>query len=108
VAATVLGRLSGYGVVGLGLIAGEPRQILSRQPPFTQPQLAAQRIRIVDNPQSAALVTALGAHPIQGLASNAVNGRHPDRRRPARRPDPHQRRGSPDARSLTVRLERYA
>ncbi|HET6190860.1 MAG TPA: TRAP transporter substrate-binding protein DctP [Trebonia sp.] len=72
VAATVLGQLSGYGVVGLGLIAGEPRQILSRQPLFSQSQFAGQRIRIVDNPQTAALVTALGARPVQGLTSTKV------------------------------------
>ena len=73
VAAAVLGQLSRYGVVGLGLIAGEPRQILSVRPLFTPPQFAGQRIRIVNNPQSAALVTALGARPVQGLPSNQVN-----------------------------------
>jgi TRAP-type C4-dicarboxylate transport system substrate-binding protein len=73
VAATVLGQLSKYGAVGVGLIAGEPRQILSARPLFTQPQFAGQRIRIVDNPQAAALVTALGARPVQGLLSNMVN-----------------------------------
>jgi len=73
VAATVLGQLSKYGAVGIGLIAGEPRRILSVRPLFAQPQFAGQRIRIVDNPQTAALVTALGARPVQGLASNKVN-----------------------------------
>ena len=72
VAAKVLGQLSGYGVVGLGLIAGEPRQILSTRPLFTPAQIAGQRIRINDNPQTAALVTALGARPVQGLPSNEV------------------------------------
>jgi TRAP-type C4-dicarboxylate transport system substrate-binding protein len=72
VAETVLGQLSGYGVVGLGLIASEPRQFLTTRPVFAQPQFAGQRIRIVDNPQTAALVTALGARPVQGVASNAV------------------------------------
>ena len=66
VAATVLGQLSKYGAVGVGLIAGEPRQILSVRPLFTQAQFAGQKIRIVDNPQAAALVTALGARPVQG------------------------------------------
>jgi TRAP-type C4-dicarboxylate transport system substrate-binding protein len=75
VAATVLGQLSGYGVVGLGLIAGEPRQILSVKPLFTHAQFAGQRIRIVDNPQTAALVTALGAHPVQRLTSNVVGAK---------------------------------
>ncbi len=69
VAATVLGQLSGYGAVGLGLIAGEPRQVLSRQPLFTRAQYAGQAIRIVDNPESAAMVTALGARPVQGLTA---------------------------------------
>jgi TRAP-type C4-dicarboxylate transport system substrate-binding protein len=73
VAATVLGQLATYGAVGVGLIAGEPRQILSVRPLLTQPQFAGQRIRIVDNPQAAALVTALEAHPVQGMPSNKVN-----------------------------------
>jgi TRAP-type C4-dicarboxylate transport system substrate-binding protein len=73
VAATVLGQLSKYGAVGIGLIAAEPRQILSVRPLFARPQFAGQRIRIVDNPQTAAMVTALGARPVQGLASNKVN-----------------------------------
>jgi TRAP-type C4-dicarboxylate transport system substrate-binding protein len=73
VAATVLGQLPKYGAVGLGLIAGEPRQILSVRPLFTPPQFAEQDIRIVDNPQAAAIVTALGARPVQGLTSNEVN-----------------------------------
>ena len=75
VAATMLGQLSGYGAVGVGLIAGEPRQILSVRPLFAPQQFAGQMIRIVDNPQAAALVTALGARPVQGLRSNKVNSR---------------------------------
>jgi len=73
VATTVLGQLSGYGAVGVGLIAGEPRQILSVRPLFAQPQFAGAKIRIVDNPQTAAMISALGARPVQGLASNEVN-----------------------------------
>jgi hypothetical protein len=69
----MLGQLSKYGAVGLGLIAGEPRQILSVRPLFAPPQFAGQKIRIVDNPQAAALITALGARPVQGMASNKVN-----------------------------------
>jgi TRAP-type C4-dicarboxylate transport system substrate-binding protein len=75
VAATVLGQLSKYGAVGVGLIAGEPRQILSTRPLFAQPQFAGQKIRIVDNPQAAALVTALGARPVQRLSSNEVTSK---------------------------------
>jgi TRAP-type C4-dicarboxylate transport system substrate-binding protein len=75
VASTVLGQLPKYGAVGVGLIAGEPRQILSVRPLFAQPQFAGQKIRIVDNPQAAALVTALGARPVQKLTSNQVNSR---------------------------------
>ena len=73
VAATVLGQLPKYGAVGLGLIAAEPRQILSVRPLFTQPQFAGQKIRIVDNPQAAALVSALGGTPVQEMLSNKVN-----------------------------------
>ena len=72
VAAAVLGQVTGYGAVGLGLIAGEPRQILSVRPLFAPAQFAGQKIRIPDTPQSAALVTALGARPVPGLASNRV------------------------------------
>jgi TRAP-type C4-dicarboxylate transport system substrate-binding protein len=75
VAATVLGQLSKYGAVGIGLVAGEPRQILSVRPLFTQAQFAGQKIRIVDNPQAAALVTALGARPVQRLVSNEVTSK---------------------------------
>lgn len=75
VAATVLGQLSKYGAVGIGLIAGEPRQILSVRPLFTQAQFGGQKIRIVDNPQAAALVTALGARPVQRLVSNEVTSK---------------------------------
>ncbi len=73
VAATVLGQLAGYGAVGVGLIAGEPRQILSVRPLLAKSQFAGQKIRIVDNPQTAAMVSALGARPVQGLASTKVN-----------------------------------
>jgi len=73
VATTVLGQLSGYGAIGVGLIASEPRQILSVRPLFAQPQFAGAKIRIVDNPQTAAMISALGARPVQGLASNEVN-----------------------------------
>jgi TRAP-type transport system periplasmic protein len=72
VAKTVLGQLSGYGAVGVGLIAGEPRQILSVRPLFTPLQFAGQKIRIVDNPQTAATVAALGGRPVQGLKSTEV------------------------------------
>src|SRR6185437_11610449 len=73
VAATVLGQLPKYGAVGVGLVAGEPRQILSVRPLFAPPQFAGQKVRIVDNPQAAALVTALGARPVQGMPSNKVS-----------------------------------
>jgi TRAP-type C4-dicarboxylate transport system substrate-binding protein len=73
VAATVLGQLPKYGAIGLGLVAGEPRQILSVRPLFTPTQFAGQKIRIANNPQAAALVAALGARPVQGLPSNEVN-----------------------------------
>jgi TRAP-type C4-dicarboxylate transport system substrate-binding protein len=73
VAAAVLGQLPKYGAVGVGLVAGEPRQILSVRPLFAPPQFAGQKVRIVDNPQAAALVTALGARPVQGMPSNKVS-----------------------------------
>ena len=72
VAAAELGQLPKYGAVGVGLIAGEPRQTVGA-PAAAPPQFAGQKIRSVDNPQAAALVTALGARPVQGLPSNQVN-----------------------------------
>jgi len=86
VAATVLGQLPKYGAVGVGLIAGEPRQILSVRPLFTQAHFAGQKIRIVDNPQAAALVTALGSRPIQSLASNEVTSKLQRDQSPPSRP----------------------
>ena len=73
VAAAILGQLPKYGAVGVGLVAGEPRQILSARPLFAPSQFGGQKIRIIDNPQAAALITALGARPVQGMASNKVN-----------------------------------
>lgn len=66
VAGTLLNGLEARGVVGLGLVAGEPRQLLSTRPLFG-PTLQGARIRIVDNSQTAALITALGGVPVPGI-----------------------------------------
>jgi TRAP-type C4-dicarboxylate transport system substrate-binding protein len=75
VAQAVLGQLPGYGAVGVGLVAAEPRQFLTTMPLFSAQQFAGQQIRIIDNPETASLVTALGAHPVQGLASTQVGAK---------------------------------
>jgi TRAP-type C4-dicarboxylate transport system substrate-binding protein len=63
---TLLGGLKPLGMVGLGLIPNEPRHILSARPLFSAAAFDRVRLRIVDNSQTAALVTALGAVPVQG------------------------------------------
>jgi TRAP-type transport system periplasmic protein len=71
VAGALLRQLTPLGLVGLGLIPNEPRQILS-----TRPLIAAADFdgaRIVDHPQTAALVKAIGARPVQSV-STQVNG----------------------------------
>jgi TRAP-type C4-dicarboxylate transport system substrate-binding protein len=74
VAAALLRELSSLGLVGLGLIPAEPRQILSTGPLIAPQAFRGIRVRITDNPQTAALITAIGAHPVQGLAANQVKG----------------------------------
>jgi TRAP-type C4-dicarboxylate transport system substrate-binding protein len=66
---TILSQLSSLGLVGLGLIPTEPRQILSVAPLFPLSAFHGISLRIVDNPETAALISAMGAHPVQGLSS---------------------------------------
>jgi TRAP-type C4-dicarboxylate transport system substrate-binding protein len=74
VAAALLRELSPLGLVGLGLIPDEPRQILSTRPLIAPSAFRRIRVRITDNPQTAALMTSIGAYPVQGLAANQVSG----------------------------------
>jgi TRAP-type C4-dicarboxylate transport system substrate-binding protein len=69
VAGALLRQLTPLGLVGLGLIPNEPRQFLSTLPLIAPADFAGTRLRIIDNPQTAALVQAFGAHPVQGIAN---------------------------------------
>jgi C4-dicarboxylate-binding protein DctP len=74
VAGALLHELSSIGLVGLGLVPSEPRQILSTRPLLAPAAFRGIRIRITDNPETAALMTAIGARPVQGLTANQVGG----------------------------------
>ena len=65
----LLSQLSSLGLVGLGMIPSEPRQILSVTPLFAASAFHGVSLRINDNPEAAALVTAMGATPVQGLSA---------------------------------------
>ena len=67
VAAELLAGLDSSGVHGLALIPGEARRLISRRPVATVEDLAGAKVRISDSPQSAQLISALGATPVQGL-----------------------------------------
>jgi TRAP-type transport system periplasmic protein len=54
-------------VVGVGLVPAESRRILATRAPLTPAAFARLRIRIIDNPQSAAAFRALGAVPVEGI-----------------------------------------
>ena len=68
IAKDLLDGLAPTGIVGLALVPGEPRQLLSTRPLFG-PTLGQARIRIVDNPQTTTLLDALAAVPVSGLTA---------------------------------------
>jgi TRAP-type transport system periplasmic protein len=72
VASALLRQLSPLGLVGIGLIPAEPRQFLSTTPLITPSAFSGISLRINDNPQTAALVRAIGARPVQGVSSAQV------------------------------------
>ena len=72
VAGALLRQLTPLGLVGLGLIPNEPRQFLSARPLLAPSDFDGTRLRIVDNPETAALVRAIDAHPVQGVPSTRV------------------------------------
>jgi TRAP-type C4-dicarboxylate transport system substrate-binding protein len=74
VAAALLRELSSLGLVGLGMVPSEPRQILATRPLLAPAAFRGTRVRITDNPQTAALMTAIGSRPVQGLSANQVGG----------------------------------
>ena len=59
-------------VVGVGLVPAESRRILATRAPLTPAAFAHLRIRIIDNPQSAAAFRALGAVPVEGIVDPQV------------------------------------
>jgi TRAP-type transport system periplasmic protein len=74
VAGALLRQLTPLGLVGLGLIPNEPRQFLSTRPLIARSDFDGARLRINDSPETAALVGAIGAHPVQGVLSTQVGG----------------------------------
>jgi TRAP-type transport system periplasmic protein len=74
IAKEVLGELSSLGLVGIGMIPSEPRQIESTRPLFGVSAFRGIRLRIIDNPETAGLVAALGARPLQGPTASQVRG----------------------------------
>jgi len=74
VAAALLRQLTPLGLVGIGLIPAEPRQILSVRPLIAPSAFDGISLRITDNPQTAALARALGAHPVEGELASQVAG----------------------------------
>jgi TRAP-type transport system periplasmic protein len=74
VAAALLRELRPLGLVGLGLIPNEPRQFLSTRPLVAPAAFRGTRLRIVDDPQTAALVRAIGADPVQDVLAGHVGG----------------------------------
>jgi TRAP-type C4-dicarboxylate transport system substrate-binding protein len=74
VAGALLREFSSIGLVSLGLVPSEPRQILSTRPLLAPGAFRGIQIRITDNPETVALMTAIGARPVQGLSANQVGG----------------------------------
>jgi TRAP-type C4-dicarboxylate transport system substrate-binding protein len=74
VAGALLREFSSIGLVGLGLVPSEPRQILSTRPLLAPGAFRGIRVRITDNPETAALMKAIGSRPVQGLSANQVGG----------------------------------
>ena len=71
-ASAMLSQLSSLGLVGIGLIPTEPRQILSTRPLIAPSAFNGIRLRITDNPETAALVRAIGARPVQRESASQV------------------------------------
>jgi TRAP-type C4-dicarboxylate transport system substrate-binding protein len=72
VAHDLLRAMTTYNVIGLGLIPAEPRRLISRRPILAVSDLLDTRVRISDSAQTADLIEALGARPVQGITANAA------------------------------------
>jgi TRAP-type C4-dicarboxylate transport system substrate-binding protein len=68
VAQDVLAQLP-HTVVGLALVPDEPRRVLAIRAPLAPKDFAGLRLRIVDNPESAAALQALGARAVRGMTA---------------------------------------
>jgi TRAP-type C4-dicarboxylate transport system substrate-binding protein len=71
VAGEVLDTLP-HSVIGLALVPAETRRVISKRAVLAPGDFAGQRLRIIDNPQTAALFTALGALPQLGWTARPV------------------------------------
>jgi TRAP-type C4-dicarboxylate transport system substrate-binding protein len=60
------------GVVPLALVPAQLRRVLAIKPLATAHDFLGRRIRISDNATSAAALRALGAEPVEGIASDGV------------------------------------
>ncbi|HEY6892371.1 MAG TPA: TRAP transporter substrate-binding protein DctP [Solirubrobacter sp.] len=60
-------------VVGVGLIPAEPRRIMATRALRSAADFRGLRVRVPDNPQSAADFEALGAVPVMGLSGDKVD-----------------------------------
>lgn len=80
--AAATGLLAGmkrYGVTGLGLIPREPRRLITKNPLLSAADLKGRRVRISDSRETAALISALGGDPVQGVtAGDARQALHGD------------------------------
>jgi hypothetical protein len=63
-----------HSVVGLALVPQETRRVLAVRPPTSLEALKGMRIRIVDNPQTAADMRAVHATPVQHVSSQEASG----------------------------------
>jgi TRAP-type C4-dicarboxylate transport system substrate-binding protein len=71
VAEELLAALPGA-VVGLGLVPAQTRRVLASRDLLSPTDYQGLRVRVIDNEQAAADLSALGAEPVQGLLSNEV------------------------------------
>ena len=60
-------------VVGLALVPTEARRILANRPLTAAASFIGLRVRIIDNPQTASDLRALGARPVLGLTASAAS-----------------------------------
>ena len=72
VARNLLEGMAAYEAVGLGLIPGEPRRLLTREPVVDPSDLSGRRVRVSDSAQTMALLATLGAEPVEGMTAAEV------------------------------------